>query len=231
MSKSIPIGIGRRACGWLPYLLLLFSPGSHAEDWDKRMQESGMVDVRTLDSTIQVRLAYATPVNFMSKAVYQGATRAWLHPDAARMLVKAQQYLREEHPGYTLLVYDAARPMAVQRLMWEQVRGTPRAYYVSNPQKKSGRHNYGMAVDVTILDHTGRPLPMGTLFDYFGVEANTDKEEALLQSGRINREDYENRRLLRRVMRRAGFTTISSEWWHFNACSSRTAQQKYKRIE
>jgi D-alanyl-D-alanine dipeptidase len=195
------------------------------------MQESGMVDVRTLDSTIQVRLAYATPVNFMSRAVYQGATGAWLHPDAARMLVRAQQYLRELHPGYALLVYDAARPMTVQRLMWEQVRGTPRAYYVSNPRKKGGRHNYGMAVDVTILDDAERPLPMGTLFDYFGEEANTDREDALLQAGRISRADCENRRLLRRVMRRAGFTTVASEWWHFNACSSRTAQEKYRLIE
>ncbi|MDR2765211.1 MAG: M15 family metallopeptidase [Tannerella sp.] len=221
--------------GLLPYrlmcLCLFLSLSSHAEDWDKWMQENGMVDVRTLDSTIQIRLAYATPVNFMSKAVYQGATGAWLHPDAARMLVRAQQYLRKQHPGYTLLVYDAARPMAVQRLMWEQVRGTPRAYYVSNPQKKNGRHNYGMAVDVTILDDAGRPLPMGTLFDYFGVEANTDREDALLQAGRISREDCENRRLLRRVMRQAGFTTITSEWWHFNACSSHTAQKNYKLLE
>jgi D-alanyl-D-alanine dipeptidase len=72
---------------------------------------------------------------------------------------------------------------------------------------------------------------MGTLFDYFGAEANTDREDALLRASRISREDCENRRLLRNIMRRAGFTAITSEWWHFNACSSRTAQAKYKLIE
>jgi D-alanyl-D-alanine dipeptidase len=121
--------------------------------------------------------------------------------------------------------------MAIQQLMWEQVRGTPRAYYVSNPRKQSGRHNYGMAVDVTILDGSGRPLPMGTLFDYFGEEANTDREEALLKAGRINREACDNRQLLRRIMRQAGFTSITSEWWHFNACSAATAKKKYTLIE
>jgi D-alanyl-D-alanine dipeptidase len=32
-------------------------------------------------------------------------------------------------------------------------------------------------------------------------------------------------------MRQAGFTTITSEWWHFNACSSHTAQKNYKLLE
>ena len=210
---------------------LFFAWASHAQDWDRRMAAWGMVDVRTLDSTIRVRLAYTTPVNFMSRAVFEGATKAWLHPDAANKLVKAQQYLRELYPDYALLVYDAARPIAVQQLMWERVQGTPKAYYVANPRKKNGRHNYGMAVDVTITDGRGQPLPMGTLFDYFGEEANTDKEDALLQAGRINRNEYENRRLLRQIMRRAGFTGVASEWWHFNACTAAAARAGYKLLE
>jgi D-alanyl-D-alanine dipeptidase len=211
--------------------LWLLALTARAEEWDARMKAWGMVDVQTLDSTIRVRLAYATPVNFMSKAVYKGATKAWLHPDAAAKLVKAQQLLRRLYPDCTLLVYDAARPVAVQRQMWELVRGTSRAYYVSNPQKKNGRHTYGMAVDVTIINSKGLPLPMGTLFDYLGEEANTDREDALLQAGRINREEYENRQLLRRIMRQAGFTAITSEWWHFNACSGSTAKAKYRLLE
>jgi D-alanyl-D-alanine dipeptidase len=215
----------------LCFLLFSFFVCGQGEDWDARLEKSGLVDVRTLDSTIQVRLAYTTPLNFMREAMYQGLTKAWLHPDAAKKLVNAQKNLRQLHPDYALLVYDAARPMAIQQRMWEHVQGTANVYYVSNPKGKGGRHNYGMAVDVTILDGAGFPLPMGTLFDYFGEEANTDKEEALLKAGRINRAEYQNRQLLRRVMRQAGFTSVTSEWWHFNACSSNTAKAKYTLIE
>ena len=56
-------------------------------------------------------------------------------------------------------------------------------YYVSNPAKGGGLHNYGMAVDLTIVDASGKLLPMGTPYDFFGTEAHTDKEEALVQTG------------------------------------------------
>ena len=191
----------------------------------------GFVDIGTLDTTIRVHLVYATSSNFMHKSVYDGMTKAWLHPDAATKLVRAQQYLKREYPTYALLVYDAARPMEVQRQMWELVRGTKYAQYISNPTNKNGRHNYGMAVDVTIMDEKGIPLPMGTPFDFFGEEANTDNEELLVKNGKITENEFQNRRLLRRIMQQAGFTTITTEWWHFNACSSEEAKAKYKIID
>ena len=191
----------------------------------------GFVDIGTLDTTIRVHLVYATSSNFMHKSVYDGMTKAWLHSDAATKLVRAQQYLKREYPTYALLVYDAARPMAVQRQMWELVRGTKYAQYISNPTNKNGRHNYGMAVDVTIMDEKGIPLPMGTPFDFFGEEANTDNEELLVKNGKITEDEFQNRRLLRRIMQQAGFTTITTEWWHFNACSSEEAKAKYKIID
>jgi len=202
-----------------------------AQDWDAILAERGFVDVTTLDTAIRVHLAYATPDNFMGKQVYFGLTKAWLHPDAARKLAKAQQNLRRERPGYGLLVYDAARPIDVQRYMYDLVKGTDKTYYVANPDKKGGRHNYGMAVDLTVIDRNGNPLPMGTPFDHLGMEANTDKEEALVKSGKITKAERDNRLLLRRVMQQAGFTTVTSEWWHFNACSAQTAIAKYRLVE
>ena len=202
-----------------------------AKDWDKALADMGMVDIRTMDSTIQVHLIYATSSNFLNKAVYEGITKAWLHPDAAKKIVRAQQLLKNEYPTYSLLVYDAARPMEVQRQMWEIVKGTKNVYYVSNPANQNGRHNYGMAVDVTIVDGAGQPLPMGTPVDFFGEKAHTDNEATLVKAGKITEAEWQNRRLLRRVMQQAGFTTITSEWWHFNACSSREAKAKYKIIE
>lgn len=212
-------------------LLLLCSLGSHAEDLDTYLRNKGMVDVAQIDSTIRVQLVYATPDNFLREAVYSGITCAWLHPEAAQKLIKAQQLLKKEYPDLTLVVYDAARPMSVQRKMWALVRGTDKVNYVSNPSNGGGLHNYGMAVDVTLLDHTGIPLPMGTPFDYFGEEAHTNNEDALLVSGKITREAYDNRRLLRRIMRNAGFRVIPYEWWHFNACSRAEARQSYPVLD
>ena len=212
-------------------LLMPFFLFSQTNDWDKQLADMGFVDIISLDSTIQVHLIYATASNFLNKPVYDGITKAWLHPDAAKKLMQAQQNLKHEHPVYSLLVYDAARPMEVQRQMWELVRGTENVYYVSNPANRNGRHNYGMAVDVTIVDGEGRPLPMGTPVDFFGEEANTDKETDLVKAGKITETEFQNRRLLRRVMQQAGFTSVTSEWWHFNACSAEVAKAKYKLIE
>ena len=212
-------------------LLLLCNLRSNAEELDTWLHDRGLVDISVLDSTIRVHLVYATPDNFMGETVYTGITRAWLHPDAAQKLVTAQRLLKKEHPDLTLVVYDAARPMSVQRKMWRLVRGTDKVNYVSNPSNGGGLHNYGMAVDVTILDPAGEPLPMGTPFDFFGEEAHTNNEEALLASGKITRKEFYNRRLLRRIMKSAGFRTIPYEWWHFNACSRTEARQSYPVLD
>lgn len=212
-------------------LLLLCNLRSNAEELDIWLHDRGLVDISVLDSTIRVHLVYATPDNFMGETVYTGITRAWLHPDAAQKLVTAQRLLKKEHPDLTLVVYDAARPMSVQRKMWRLVRGTDKVNYVSNPSNGGGLHNYGMAVDVTILDPTGEPLPMGTPFDFFGEEAHTNNEEALLASGKITRKEFDNRRLLRRIIKSAGFRTIPYEWWHFNACSRAEARQSYPVLD
>ena len=176
---------------WQKHIFLLgvflFCARGSVEELDTYVQNKGLVDIATLDSTIRVQLVYATADNFMKEAVYTGITRAWLHPDAAKKLIAAQRLLKKEQPGFTLVVYDAARPMSVQRKMWALVCGTDKVNYVSNPANGGGLHNYGMAVDVTILDETGEPLPMGTPFDFFGEEAHTNNEDALLNAGKIGR--------------------------------------------
>lgn len=198
---------------------------------DHYLAECGLVDVSALDTTLQVKLMYAAPDNFLGETVYAGITKAWLHPEAARMLVAAQRMLKKEHPGWSLVVYDAARPLSVQQKMWQLVRGTDKTNYVSNPANGGGLHNYGMAVDVSLLDAEGNPLPMGTPVDFFGEEAHTTAEEALVEAGKITTEEWAHRRFLRRVMKQAGFRTIPYEWWHFNACSRAYAKAHYPVIK
>lgn len=194
-----------------------------------RLEKLGLVDVTELDSTIVVDLIYATSDNFTGEILYDSLHIAYLLPHVAEMLVKAQHALKAKYPDYNLVVYDAARPVSVQRKMWNIVRGTSKSIYVSNPNN-TGLHNYGAAVDLSILDDTGNVLDMGTPFDFFGPEAHIDKEEALIKTGKLTREQVNNRKLLREVMMAAGFKPLRSEWWHFNACTRDYAKKNYKVI-
>ncbi len=208
--------------------ILLYSMPLIAQDYN--MERYGMINIQTADSSIRVELMYARPDNFTGHVLYKSLKEAYLHPNAMRGLIKAQRELRRLHPGYRLIVYDAARPMSVQQEMWNVVRGTSKDIYVSNPAHGGGLHNYGLAVDISILDKNGKPLPMGTKVDHLGIEAHITNERSLVQRGKITKQERENRLLLRRVMRSAGFRALHSEWWHFNWCSRQEAKRRYKII-
>ena len=200
-------------------------------DKETALVHAGLTDVATLDDGIMVHLVYATPYNFMGKVLYRDVRHAFLQSDVAKKLLNAYKALKKIRPDLTFIVYDAARPISVQKEMWDLVRGTEWDYYVANPDKGGGLHNFGAAVDLTLIDGTGQPLSMGTPYDYFGYEANTDKETELVRAGRITSRELENRLLLRKVMTEAGFRTVKSEWWHFNSCTLEEAKQMYKLIE
>ena len=183
-----------------------------------------------VDSSILVDLKYATTDNFTGMVLYDDFGGAYLQTDVARMLVDAQRYLKTLHPELRLLVYDAARPLSVQRIMWERVKDTKYHRYVAHPDRLS-LHNFGAAVDLTLADHSGQTLDMGTPFDHFGRAAGINEEEELVRQGLLTRQQVQNRQLLRQVMRHAGFRSISGEWWHFNACTLQEAKQRYTLIE
>lgn len=195
------------------------------------MERQGMVDVTSVDGSIQVSLMYSRADNFTGGVLYDDLRRAYLHPKAAAALAKAQKELKRLRPDLSLKVYDAARPMSIQQKMWDKVKNTPKYFYVSNPAHGGGLHNYGMAVDITLCRLNGDSIPMGTKIDHMGMAAHIDNEETLVKEGRISREALNNRRLLRRVMRHAGFTPLRTEWWHFNYISRATAKKYYKVIK
>ena len=72
---------------------------------------------------------------------------------------------------------------------------------------------------------------MGTRYDHFGELAFPVLEDSLLALGKLTDKQIENRRILRRVMTKAGFYTIDSEWWHFDAFSYNETKNKYKIVE
>ncbi|MBI1192831.1 MAG: hypothetical protein GC205_06625 [Bacteroidetes bacterium] len=194
------------------------------------MHRVGLVNVQDMDPSIQVSLAYATPNNFLDTAIYGDLKQAFLLLEAAAMLSMAQDELSRRHPGYRLLVYDAARPIRVQQAMWDQVQGTPEARYVANPAQGS-LHNYGAAVDLTIADALGQPLDMGTPFDHFSEMSQPRHEERFRKAGKLSKTQLANRKLLREVMKYGGFQGIPNEWWHFNAFSIKQVRENYTVIE
>lgn len=102
---------------------------------EKYLQGLGLVDIAELDPTIAVHLVYATDDNFTGKRMYHDLNKAFMLPETAKRLMKAQELLKQERPDLTIIVFDAVRPMSVQQIMWEKVEGTPEHVYVSNPAK------------------------------------------------------------------------------------------------
>ena len=215
----------------MAFATMILSAAAHTPDYDSLMRAAGMVDIKSVDSGIVVDLMYASTHNFVGADMYGTLRRAYLHPEAAAAVAAAQKALTGEHPGLRLKICDAARPMSVQKRMFDAVRGTSKANYVSNPSRGGGLHNYGLAVDITIVDSLGAELPMGTCVDYLGPESNIDREGELVGRGVISAQERANRLLLRRVMRSVGFRPLRTEWWHFNLRSRATARARYRLLD
>ena len=179
---------------------------------------------------VRILLKYATEDNFTGENLYGDFRRCFLHVIAWNKLKLAGEYLREERPDLSFLVYDGLRPRSVQRRMWEKVRGGPEQAYVADPERGSV-HNFGLALDLTLQDAAGRPLDMGTPFDSFTPLSEPHREEEMLRSGKLTTAQLENRLLLRRVMTRAGFIQLPNEWWHFDALPSYEARRGFRIIE
>ncbi len=185
--------------------------------WDDYLTGQGLVDIKSVSKSIVVDLKYSSSDNFIQKDIYGCLERCYLQPEAAYQLNNAQILLQSNHPGLSLLIWDGVRPRSIQQYMWDllDMPEDEKGKYVGNP-KNGSMHNYGAAVDVTIIDQsTDSILDMGTEFDHFGVESWPLREKELLKDGRLNQLQVDNRQLLRSVMTQSGFQILQSEWWHF----------------
>lgn len=197
---------------------------------EKQLIDAGMIEVQTQVPEVWIELKYATTDNFTKTILYEDLQRAYLHPRSIEKLKIAVENLKKTNPELSFIIYDAARPQSVQYKMYEKVKGTPSASYVANPSR-TGLHNYGMAIDLTLCDEFGRPLDMGTTFDFFGKAAAIRDEDGLIKEGILTKEQVANRRLLRKVMTDAGFQTVKGEWWHFNTIPLHEAKANYKLLK
>lgn len=210
---------------------LLFPTILWANPVEVKFIQSGLVNVSSIDQSIQVNLVNSDPdKNFFRENYYQNLNRAYLRKPIAIQLQNAQKLLKKKHPGFSLQILDAARPRAVSRAMYQKMKGTKFERYVANPNKGS-MHNYGIAVDLTIVDEGGEELDMGlSPFNKSTVEIYWQFAKMKLGM-KLTEKQKINRQLLADVMLAAGFYPLSHEWWHFNGMKKDEARRLYTIIE
>ena len=165
-------------------------------------QETKLVNIKSYGGNYSYEVRYATTDNFLKQQVYD-CVQCLLIPEVAKALSAANHDFCEL--GYQVKIYDCYRPLSVQKKMWELY---PNPRYVGNPYGSGSIHNRGAAIDMTIVTLDGKSLDMGSDYDHFGKEAHLNYPHTDTIKN--------NRKLLWDVMKRNGFSPISSEWWHFN---------------
>jgi D-alanyl-D-alanine dipeptidase len=189
----------------------------------------GFVRLETVRG-IRYDLRYAGSNNFEGRVLYRGIDCAWIRGEAAQGLEAAAAALAQRHAGLTLLVLDALRPQRVQEAIWADVAGTPAQPYFADPARGS-IHSFGMAVDVTLIDATGRELDMGSGFDEMSIKSHPALEAEQFTAGTLTRPQVQARETLRRAMAAGGFSGIATEWWHFNFGDPEQIRATFPRVE
>jgi len=186
-------------------------------DIDKKLRDCGLLNLQELDPTIRADIRYSTPNNFTGAVLYNRPFGLYAEPKLAKAICAASHDLQTIHPGYSLVVFDAARPLKIQRHMFDLVKGTSLECYIANPYGPipGGFHNYGMAVDLSVCDNEGRELDMGTEFDSFSDLAHVGDERKLRVEGVLSQYAYANRMLLYYIMGLHGLLPHPNEWWHY----------------
>jgi len=214
-------------------LAFLFSYSANATMFDNLSEQLARNTTLTNVSdwpSLELDIRYATHNNFTGANIYGGYQSCFLHSIAADQLKRAIASLKQSKPTWKLRVFDCLRPRRAQQFLFDAVKGTPQQKYVGNP-KVGSVHNYGFAIDVSLSDEYGNEVDMGTKYDFFGALAEPRFEQGFLRSGKLKKNQLENRLILRSAMKAGGFIPIMNEWWHFNGLPGPDVRSKYKIVE
>lgn len=166
------------------------------------VSDTTFVNLKDYSEDFVFDMKYATADNFLKAKVYDCA-ECYLRLKTVESLLEANKKFIEK--GYRIKIFDCYRPLDIQKKMWSIVSNP---IYVANPSKGS-IHNRGGAVDITLVDRTGKELEMGTSFDHFGKEASHNYKN-------VSKQIKNNRKLLKTILIESGFNSFDSEWWHYN---------------
>ena len=183
---------------------------------------SGFVSIAQKIPEVLLDIRYYSAYNFVGSRIdgYLAPT-ALLTREAAAALKSVSE--KACGMGYVLKIFDAYRPQAAIRhfVRWAEDLSDERMkpIFYPNVEKKDlfrlgyiserSNHSRGSTVDLTLFDRRlGRDVDMGGPFDFFGELSHPEYRG-------VTETQYQNRMLLRSLMKEAGFRPISSEWWHF----------------
>ncbi|RYD75613.1 MAG: peptidase M15 [Verrucomicrobiaceae bacterium] len=186
-------------------VLVFCSVGAWASEGMQHRRDEPLVNVAEACPGVLIELRYATPRNLTGAPIYPPNSHALLRRTVAERLLQAQRSLAAQ--GFGLKVWDAYRPPFAQEELWA---ARPNREFIGDPAKGGSLHAWGVAVDVTLVDRSGKELRMPTGFDEFGPAA------ARRYIG-SDREIATNLRTLQLAMVAAGFLPMRDEWWHFAA--------------
>lgn len=174
-------------------------------------------------------------------------------------LYQAQEQLKQLYPQWQLKIFDAYRPLAVQRFMVEytftslvreqglneaslspqeqtQIQSQVRQFWAepSWDPATPPPHSTGAAIDLTLADERGQPLDLGGAIDELSPRSFPDCYANCSEP--MAKVYHARRSLLAKVMIEAGFCQHSGEWWHFSLGDRAWAQQnnchaRYGRVE
>ncbi|NJL44587.1 MAG: M15 family metallopeptidase [Leptolyngbyaceae cyanobacterium SM2_3_12] len=154
-------------------------------------------------------------------------------------LTQAQSTLQAQYPGWRLQIFDAFRPIPVQRFMvnhtfrqlWQtryparEVLSTAQTAALmaevvqfwampSEDPTTPPPHSTGAALDITLVDAHGLALPMGSPIDEVSPRSFPNH---FAQFNSAEAQGFHHHRsLLNQVMETAGFRRHPQEWWHFS---------------
>ncbi|PBJ08990.1 M15 family metallopeptidase [Flavobacterium sp. ACN6] len=184
---------------------------------ETQIADTAFVKLRDYSNDFIYDMKYATEDNFLKAKVYDCA-ECMLRLKTVKALIAANNDFLKK--GYRIKLYDCYRPLDIQKKMWEIVSNPE---YVADP-KKGSIHNRGGAVDISLVDVTGKEVDMGTSFDFFGIQASHNFKQ-------LSKEILSKRAYLKKVMIKNGFNSFDSEWWHYNlktGLKDKVANQKWK---
>ena len=139
------------------------------------------------------------------------------------MLLKAKSNLPS---GYHFAVYEAYRPHASQKALWDEIVAKESAKnpemdtnsedfialcdkFVANPYRQGSGHQSGAAIDISLVDDNGKEYDMGGKVRGFDNTAEFDSKN-------ISIEAKKNRSILKSALEDVGFVNYPSEWWHYS---------------
>ena len=216
-------------------LLFIFCPAG----WSA---PQSLINVHEVEPALEVDLAYNTRQNFLQRPVLNyRANNCYLLPAAAAAVARVNASLAEQ--GVRLSLRDCWRPFSASADMvrWAhtnppkiqtdlseselEIFSDPRLFANGllipakllrlNYLTLYSNHNRGSTIDTEVEKLVGSEwskLNLGTNFDVFSPKAHQNTD--------LGVEVNANRALLFSAMHNAGFSGLSTEWWHWTHSAS-----------